>query len=284
MAHPAYITRLSNLRVLILTLLSLTACGESSDTEEVASQQSDAQATVLGPDAQTASCSEGEERVCTCTTGSTGTQFCSGGRLGECTGCAAQKPGSATGGFCVPGRYKGRSFGKYTPGPAGVCGLFTLFSGEGESDWIFDLQADGTTEFFTVGNGCVVSIITNKDGKSNADDPLRMQLTGKVDCATGKLTGELRGTYSTVSFCDLGMEVKPYFFKGSMTADFDAATKTFINGKYSVKEPPVLLPLNGQPGGEGTFSAKLSDEPIETNAAQDCLKGRVFPEEEFKNL
>jgi hypothetical protein len=108
-------------------------------------------------------------------------------------------------------------------------------------------------------------------------------MTGIVDCATGTLQGELRGTYRSTSFCGLGLAQDNFFFKGPISGTFDPATRSFADGKLKLFEPPVPIAGAGQPGGEGTWNTTLTDGGTTGDAGlnpdggpADCLDGVMF--------
>jgi hypothetical protein len=188
----------------------------------------------------------------------------------------------------------------YVPGPAGFCGLVTLFGGGGRGEMAFSLAATGNDEFLTVigSSSCLdINLVSSSDaGTAQLADAsgvttlpdggmsrtLTMELSGTVDCATGKFSGEVRGTYRSVSFCDFGMTENDYFMKGSVSALFDPATRTFESGTMDLKEPPVLFALGGEAGGTGTWEAKLEPAAVVPAASpKGCLGGVVFRDDLF---
>jgi hypothetical protein len=159
----------------------------------------------------------------------------------------------------------------------------TLFGGSGAADLDFDLETTGG-ELFTVKTGNCIVLKVDDAGAPDTYGPSgapKMALTGQMDCDTGKFVGEVRGYYSSVSICDLGMEKQNYFFKGPVNATFDPSTRSFINGTIVLREPEVLIPLGGEAGGQGTWSATLNPDARAKSDAGPCLEGVRFPEELF---
>jgi hypothetical protein len=186
---------------------------------------------------------------------------------------------------CVAGLYTGSFEMTYRSGPAGVCGVIAqLQTDRAFGGWSFALSerlGDAGTSYL-LDDGCLRA---GGEGPSAADGgsktpPLRALLSGSVDCTTGELRGELRGTYAAVSVCDFGVVLQDYYFKGSMSGTFDPATRTFVNGEVRWQEPPVLIPPT--PGGEGTWTAALTrDDEVDAGNGRDCLNGVRFRDELF---
>lgn len=270
-----------------LTLL-LAACSHhehmaADEDESVPSSAVDASDLEAAPeathDAGSAACTEGASEPCICAEGGVGTRVCSRGTPSACTACTATRSSK-----CVAGHYTGHMSASYVPTPAGLCGLITLFGGEGSATIEFDLEASG--ELFTVvGASCIQLSVMAADGGSPDEytkmGAQKMALRGQVDCDTGEFKGEVRGTYSSVSLCDLGSEKQSYFFKGPVSARFNPETRAFEAGKIVLREPPVLIPLGGEAGGEGTWSATLNPDAGSRPAREDCLGGVRFPDELF---
>lgn len=234
-------------------------------------------------------CQPGETQPCSCADGGQGLRACVGDAFSACNGCGDLSALNR----CVPGHYLGSFEMSYTPGPAGICGFATLFGGSGYGKFEFDLVEDGPAEFASVGNGCVRA-------KSEAVDAgivqagaevfakgveMKAELTGVVDCATGMLQGELRGTYLSTSVCGLGVVEENFFFKGPFTGIFNPDTQTFEDGTLILREPPVAVPLAGEPGGDGTWTASLADGDagmpdggslFDGGMGGDCLDGVEF--------
>jgi hypothetical protein len=243
-----------------------------------------------------ASCSEGSQRACVCVPSGSGLETCGGGQFGPCTGCPVLAPVLAR---CVPGHYKGTFSMSYTPGPAGLCGLATLFGGTGSGPLEFDVVSSGSAEFSQIGGGCL-------RGASDAIDAglvqlgadvfakgvaFKAQVSGSVDCTSGVLKGELRGTYRSTSFCGLGLVEDNFFFKGPIRATYDPTTQSFKDGFLELLEPPVAVPLSGQPGGKGDWQVVRDDGGVATDTAtdggeaqgqaSDCLDGVMFKDFEL---
>jgi hypothetical protein len=195
---------------------------------------------------------------------------------------------------CVPGHYEGSFEMTYTPGPAGFCGIATLFGGSGSGKFAFDLESSGSVEFLSVGNGCVHAQSDSVDAglvQIGAEIfakgvPMHAVLSGTVDCTTGRLQGELRGTYRSTSVCGLGLAEDDFFFKGPFVGTFDPESGRFTDGTLTLHEPPVAFALAGEPGGSGTWQAALqaadAGAPSVTQSdAGDCLGGVVFEDFEL---
>jgi hypothetical protein len=227
-------------------------------------------------------CAPGSTEPCVCSDGNPGVRVCIGSGFGACNGCAAPTAKAK----CVPGHYEGSMEMTYTPGPAGICGLATLFGGTGTGKFTFDLLASGSEEFLSVGNGCVHATSESVDAglvQLGAElfakgVPMHAVLMGAVDCATGRLEGELRGTYRSTSVCGLGLVEDNFFFKGPFIGTFDPESGEFKEGTLTLREPPVAVALAGEPGGSGTWRAMLQapDAGVATGDAGDCLGGVVF--------
>jgi hypothetical protein len=276
---------------IVLAGIGLTACADTPlEVSHTPATQSDFDAAVV--DAGMApECEDGETKVCACPDGDgMGLRACIGGSFSSCTGCEVVEGEPSK---CVPGHYEGRFSMFYTPGPAGICGLTTLFAGGGSGALGFDLIKGEGDEFATVGDGCI-------HGRNDQVDAGIVQfgaeifakgvefkagLVGIVDCATGKFEGEMRGTYASTSFCGLGLKTDNFFFKGPITGTFDATAQGFLDGELTMREPPVAIPLAGQPGGTGTWMAisgehtdagSLTLPGVDGGAAGDCLGGVTF--------
>jgi hypothetical protein len=256
--------------------------GESEDDNQaIASGDSvsDAGSAALPADAGELDCKQADFEPCNCATGGVGRRVCRQNTWSACESCPMPRTSK-----CVAGHYSGQMTASYVPTPAGFCGLITLFGGEGTATIEFDLEASG--ELFTVvGASCIqLSVIASDGGVPDETASMaaqKMELRGQVDCDTGEFKGEVRGTYSAVSLCDLGLERQSYFFKGPVTARFDPETRSFMAGRVVLREPPVLLPLAGEAGGEGEWSATLNPDAGSRPDRKDCLDGVRFPDELF---
>jgi hypothetical protein len=279
-----------------LALIALGACGKAAaPAAQTGSYEAGVSALTDAAVIQT-ECSDGETESCDCDdAGSSGLRACVGGQYSSCTGCFSN-PGQTS--KCVAGHYTGRFSMSYTPGPAGICGLTTLFGGSGAGPLAFDVVSNGSDEFYQIGGGCL-------RGRSDQVDAGIVQIgadifakgvefkaivSGVVDCATGNLEGELRGTYRSTSFCGVGLVQDDFFFKGPIKATYNPDTKSFEMGTLVLHEPPVAVPLNGQPGGMGTWQVTLGggDGGVEAGnlygdaglsgdgGSFDCLDGVMF--------
>lgn len=206
-------------------------------------------------------CKEGALQSCACSSRGAGTQTCTAGSFGACQGCVGSQA------KCVAGNYVGKGTG--TQRPTILPGVVAPFTVERETDWSFSLATMGSSEFYTVGNGCI-HVIEPEQQVDNGSS--RAYITGNVDCSTGKLDGEIKGFYS------VAMGVKVYY-KGTLQGTFDPATNSFVNTKYNTSEPKVAL--DPQPGGDGVWTAKLTDAAPSSESEEACLMG-PFPHDSFK--
>jgi hypothetical protein len=184
--------------------------------------------------------------------------------------------------------------GDYTPGAAGACGLFNLFGGTGRGVFRFSVgERDGSLSAPLASAGCDlgwredpeagVDVITAIDaGVTPASSiPLRARMIGSVDCATGRVTAEIKGAYRSASLCTLGVLENDYFFKGSLRAMFDPATRSFV-GDFNLREPPAAI--GPAPGGVATFSAvRVGPNSVLDVETTDCFGGLTFPDAMFND-
>jgi hypothetical protein len=273
-------------------LLTLGACADAAAPDAVGQPVRLGEAGMeAGSSLPPPSCAQGATEPCVCSDGSSGVRVCIGSGFGACNGCATTAPTATAKAKCVPGHYEGSMEMMYTPGPAGICGLATLFGGTGTGKFTFDLLTTGSDEFLSVGNGCVHATSESVDAglvQLGAElfakgVPMHAVLMGAVDCATGRLEGELRGTYRSTSVCGLGLVEDNFFFKGPFTGTFDPESGGFKDGTLTLREPPVAVALAGEPGGSGTWRATLqaSDGGVASGDAGDCLGGVVFKDFEL---
>jgi hypothetical protein len=209
--------------------------------------------------------------------------------ISACEACGEQQK-EAPDSRCPAGRYEGVLLGDYTPAAAGACGLFNLFGGTGQGVFRFAVgERDGGASAPVASIRCDLwladpdagvdagVIIIDAGGVSLV--PSYGLLTGSVDCNTGELNAELRGTYRSTSLCTLGILEEDYYFKGDVSALFDPATRSFV-GRYEVHEPRAAL--GPSPGGSATFSVpRVAAAPLLDDASADCFGGRSFPEHLF---
>jgi hypothetical protein len=240
-------------------------------------------AVLAVPEAGPPRCAEGSSIPCACTSANrVGRRSCVDGAYADtCEDC---KPGS----LCSPGRYEGRyEIPEYLPVAAGFCGLFTLFGGPGSGAIAFTLAEAADDEFAEIvsTDSCLELTIENDAGAPDADagvagvSTLRMELSGKVDCATGLLEGELRGVYYSVSLCNGGTVQDYYSMKGRVTAAYDPDTGRFGAGVLDIREPAQLLDVLGftkPPGGRGSFEAAWAEDAGAPADAGDCLGGQPY--------
>lgn len=257
-----------------LLLIALLACG-SEDDEPMPSapvaEPGELDASTPRAEAAAPTCMEGATSSCACSGGLGGKRTCHAERFGDCV-CE-----QGTLAKCVAGRYQGAFEMTYRSSPGGFCGVFAeLTESPARGAWTFDLSSQGGEFSYIVSGGCLASDANTSDAGITTP-PIHALLEGSVDCASGKLTGTLRGTYRATSVCTLGTQVDDYFFRGTMTGTFDPATQSFVDTHVTWSEPPVLL--GPQPGGTGSWSGKLL--PTAPPAAADCLAGVDFPDELF---
>jgi hypothetical protein len=87
----------------------------------------------------------------------------------------------------------------------------------------FFLQQTMTGEFFDIGNGKL-------NAAANIVFVMTADIQGKLDCGTKHFDGALlNGVYS-------GLFVINGMFDGPLTADYDAPTASFVNGKWELHE------------------------------------------------
>jgi hypothetical protein len=240
-------------------------------------------AALATPDAAPPRCTEGSTIPCACASANrVGRRSCVDGVYADtCEDC---KPGS----LCTPGRYEGRyAIPEYMPVAAGFCGLFTVFGGPGSGAIAFTLAPASDDEFAEIvsTDSCLELTIENDAGTPDADagvagvSTLRMELSGKVDCATGLLEGEVRGVYYSVSLCNGGTVQDYYSMKGRVTAAYDPDTERFGAGVLDIHEPAQLLDVLGftkPPGGRGSFEAAWAPDAGAPLDAGDCLGGQPY--------
>lgn len=267
---------------LISLAIALSACSDDAGSSDTPSDVGNAALVDAAAPLDAGPCVNQQRQACTCASGNTGERVCSNGSFGACENCATYDASTSTS-LCVPGHYVGPMKTTFVPSAAGFCGLFTVFGGEGSGTWEFTLSASGSTEFFQVEANTCITLMDSDAGAAmptaDGKPPPRLSLTGKVDCKTGELKGEIKGFYRTVSFCN-SME-ENYFYKGPVTAVFDPKTNSFKNGTLKLREPPVLIPLAGEAGGDGTWSATLVPEAEPVANQQDCFNGIMFRDDLF---
>lgn len=268
--------RLKTLELSLLALM-LAGCGDDPpkgvvDTDDINTGDGDGDGDGEGDgdgdgDAEEEPCADGDEQACSCAGGGVGTSVCQDEEFGECTGCVAEATE-----ICVPGKYVGEYMIDYWSSASSIWpGVFGPTESKPDKSKVeFNLVKEGT-EFITVGNGCFLAEeSTDPNLKSS-----RSQLTGQLDCSTGKLTGIVRGYYAVKD--GAGNWVN-YFFKGPMEAMFNPKTKSFEQGKYKVQEPPVPLSFE-RPGGDGVWTATYKSDEVTTSIGE-CLDIE-FPEAMF---
>jgi hypothetical protein len=215
-------------------------------------------------------CTEGAQLKCACSSGMEGTSTCTAGSFSPCLGCETTKA------KCLAGVYRFRGKGTYASTAAGLCGIIGVDAGDPQdSDGTFTLQENGDLEFAVINGGC----LRPPAGSAGESIKWRGKFSGRVDCASGELVGELKSIYNVVSFCTFGLFPDDYFAKGPFRGKFDAETQTFV-GDYELHEPKVLF--GNQPGGKGTFQATYDPTLEDSSLGQDCLDGVAFKDELFE--
>lgn len=248
-----------------------SACDDSSVDPITAPREDAGTADAQIMDTVPVVCSEGQTQSCVCTNAGAGTRRCSNGSFGACEACQ-QTPTSKI--KCVAGNYKGVGEGMASSRAGTILG-FTIPT-ESKGNWSFSLASNGSSEFYTVGNGCVHFL----DPKTGVDDPkARFFISGTVNCATGLLDGAMKGFYTATPIDDFLAGEKRFFYKGKLIGTFDADSEAFIAGTYSYQEPKIGT--GEPPHGEGTWSAKHTMEVLADETEEECLLGR-FPEEQFQ--
>jgi hypothetical protein len=173
-------------------------------------------------------------------------------------------PSSANGaGTCRPGHYEGSLDGLYASpviytAPVPIVSIDVT----GNPGLQIDLASGGNGEFLTVTGGHV-------DGTALAIFPFRVDFAdGQLDCATGKFRAKLvNGSYDVFFGMFIPGMSDTYNFEGYAVANYDAATSSFVDGRWSVAEDgampkeimagvdPPAVDL-GMPGGTGTWTVK----------------------------
>lgn len=188
-------------------------------------------------------------------------------------------------GLCVAGHYRGRGELDYRPTAAGACGLFTIYGGKGEGEWQFSVSKVDAAHYSVSANRCTPDPADAGAAASDAGSVIAGMLTirGILDCASGKLMSTVRGMYRAPSLCTLGTVPESFYYRGTMTADFNVAATAFQNGQLIVREK-ADLGLSKPPGGEGIWSAVRVGAPLaEDDAQHDCFRDTGFPESDFRD-
>jgi hypothetical protein len=226
------------------------------------------------PDAAPPACAEGALQPCACGVGELGRQLCTGGAFGACEACAKPATERAR---CVAGRYRGHIAGTYRSEPAGLCGLVAGDEETLDFDVVFTLREQGDGEFSTVEGGCLR--VPGEETRSSDSDGaygLTFELTGQVDCATGAIDFDMRGSYISTSVCAFGVSWDRYFTEGKVTGTFDPDTLSFVDTRFVLRE---RMPVFGEPtGGQGSFTATYDEQAGSPDLATGsaCL-GVDFP-------
>ena len=184
---------------------------------------------------------------------SSGGGFASSASVGEAGGADAATGGQladgAAGTFdegCVPGIYVGPLEGVYRS-PATMVGFPMNVLGTTTVTLAPTADPSRLTMAGSDFTGNATATVPGPAGAQQSQDVIFTgKLVGELDCATGKLVnaGVINGSYSIGAF--------PYSFEGPLEADYDAATKSFVNGVWSFTESQLTTY-----GGEGTWGATL---------------------------
>jgi hypothetical protein len=86
-----------------------------------------------------------------------------------------------------------------------------------------------------------------------------IDFAGDLDCTRGKFLGLLKnGCYDLAGVL--------FYFEGDAPANYDAASSSFTNGQWNVKELPsnnALFPSTPNLGGMGNWQASLADDGVD---------------------
>ncbi|HEX7476386.1 MAG TPA: hypothetical protein VF331_01130, partial [Polyangiales bacterium] len=158
------------------------------------------------------------------------------------------------GGSCEAGHYVGAFTGKYyapaalnTATDVASVDTAAVLGGPVLPGLEFTLNSS-KSEIFAITGGKI-------RGTANGLFPFDIDLTGNLDCSTGKFTGTMNGHYTVVGI--------NYPFLGTITADYNKITHQFINGTWTLHEPladgglpPIVVPgITMAPGGSGSWNA-----------------------------
>jgi hypothetical protein len=170
-------------------------------------------------------------------------------------------PSMKGGGACMPGHYEGKLDGVYQS-PVAFTAPVPIVSIDvtGKPGLQFDLGAGGNGEFLTVKGG-------HLEGTALATFPFRADIQdGQLDCASGMFKAKLvNGSYDVFFGAFIPGQSMTYMFTGYMVARYDGATRSFVDGRWSVAEgttmPPAISPGQTPPpfppaaaGGTGTWT------------------------------
>jgi hypothetical protein len=249
----------------LITLGSVLAVSCGGDTSRISSS-----GVTGSPDGGTAPQGTGEcpadgsqdgfSRPCTCE-GDGGVQqgdsYCYAGTWLQCNCFAGGSNSVSLAGDCKPGRYEGTFSGLYFSSytVVGAPVPVTDFDTSGKPGLAFTLNstgapADSNVEFaeLEISDGYV-------DGVADGTFPFKAKLTGKLDCATKKLTAIMDGGYCLLGCLGLG-KLNEAPFKGPVVGNYDSATSSFTKGTWNlVEQPPLKTPLGYYYGGQGEWSA-----------------------------
>jgi hypothetical protein len=207
-------------------------------------------------------CVDGDTESCACPNGtSEGERHCRDGYFGICSGCPAIDEMSK----CVAGVYEGPFTGIYN---GGIPDVFAFYPYEVKATMRLSLN-DAIGEFATIGDGCMRS--------GDQGEGMAGWITGTVDCGTGELAGVLRAYYNMRDWWT-GEPFK-VFFKGKISATYNAATQSFEDGKWSGAEPKGAINMAG---GDGEWKGTIGGDLDPTSGSMDECLGETFPEPRFK--
>ncbi len=222
-------------------------------------------------------CSAGTWSACECLGGGAGAGGASaGGALATGGDPVANKlpasfdwlrtnPTAGSSDSCMPGHYEGMLDGGYQS-PVAFEAPVPIVSIDvtGNPGLQLDLASSGNGELLTVSGGHV-------DGTALAIFPFRVDFAdGQLDCSTGKFRAKLvNGSYDVFFGPFIPGQTDTYYFEGYAVADYDASTRSFVNGRWSVAEngemPPAIATDQDPPafppgfsGGTGTWTASFA--------------------------
>ncbi|MFT3928539.1 MAG: hypothetical protein QM778_38775 [Myxococcales bacterium] len=214
-------------------------------------------------DSGNAECIDGEQEVCSCSDTEYGKRTCSSGEFGDCEDCEAAVRDEA---LCVAGVYKGRTTGSYRSSASSLWGLTPGMTGSIDAEWTFELVRDGDGEFYSVKGACVPPPPGEEKwgGKDDTAYGNTLEMLGTVDCTTGVIDFEVRLEYLASNWDSFGGWAR-YFAKGKMTGRYDPKTRSFVDGKWDLREKGTGF------GGQGSFTGALSEEATAPSTPQACF-------------
>lgn len=247
-------------------LFPLAACGEDPEAVGVGTRP------VGAVDASVAAvCGDAAVQTCACPGEPNAQQYCYNGQWSVC-GCSTPLPTGPvnTAGSCKPGRYEGNFGGLYfsgfSPGgiPVPVIGVDLSLIPPLVITIEQSSTCTGLSEFCTYG-------VSDGYVKGTADGifPFEGKITGSLDCSTKLFSGTFDGWYALVF--DLGVDLNKGYFTGPITAVYDAASHSFKQGTWNVKEtrgnpvPGYGIVLT-ELGGGGDWQATYNSNTVRVDA------------------